>query len=367
MIMRFLLIDSSIYKAECFKFDKGLLNYISKLCQQGKIELLYNDIIYREVLCLMKEKCMEFNHNFSSALKAINFLSDEEEIKVLSNFKKDNLNTLAKIKLDKYLNSCKAISLEQNINIKAILDDYFESRAPFGSGDKKAEFPDAIILQMLENKKFKDSDNVFVLSTDKDWAKFCANKEKYIFFDDIYKCIVALSSSEDQNMLYDEQLYNWIIKDDNLNEINNLLESELFQNFDVGNIIDDNTEITDNNSSISLIIDPQCVYFDKENGILDFDISFITNVDFVTDGLDYDNAYYDKEDDKYYNLNRIMLHYTGEVQGYAVISLNVTFKEKHHIRINKINHTEIFQDEINNSKENINVEKIDLDYDEDYY
>ena len=294
------------------------------------------------------------------------FLDDDDEIKVIRNFQKDHLNTLSKMQLDKYLTTSKAILLEENIDIKTILNDYFESKAPFGAGDKKSEFPDAIVLHSLENKEFEDADTIFILSTDKDWAKFISNKQKYKFFDDIYKCVIELSSDEDQNMLYDEQLYNWIKKDNNLNKVNDLLENELIRNFDVSKIIDDNSEVYDNNSSLSLMIDPQCVYFDRENNILDFDISFVTNVDFITDGLDYDNAYYDKEDEKYYNLNRIMLRYTGEVQGVAVLSLDVAFGDKHHIKINQIRHIEIFQDEINNNKENIEVKKIDLDCDDIY-
>lgn len=72
------------------------------------------------------------------------------------------------------------------------------------------------------------------------------------------------------------------------------------------------------------------------------------------------------EDEKYYNLNRAVLHYTGEVQGVAVLSLDVTFGDKHHIKINQIRHIEIFQDEINNNKENINVENIEFDCDDIY-
>ena len=165
-------------------------------------------------------------------------------------------------------------------------------------------------------------------------------------------------------MLLDEQLYHWLNKNENLDKVNELLEIELFRNFDVGSVIDGNTEIVDNCSSLTLNIDPECVFFDRENNILDFSISFLTNVDFVTEALDYDNAYYDREDDKYYNLNKIMLHYFGEVQGVAVLGLDVSFGDKHHIKIKAIRNVEIFQDEINNNIENINVEQIDFDYDD---
>ncbi len=358
--MKYLLIDSCIYMAENFKFNTGLLKYITKLCQQDKVKLLYCDIIYKEVLSLIENRCKDFQHNISSALKSINFLNDENEYRFISNIKMDNLSTLAKNHLDEYLKNSKAILLEQDVNIKTILDDYFESNPPFCAGNKKYEFPDAIILHSLEKKQFDESDTIFVLSTDNDWAKFISGKSKYQFYDDFYKCILELSSEEDQSMLYDDQLCTWIKKDENINEVNNLLENELFRNFDVSNVIED-AEIVDNNSSISLMIDPRCVYFDRENNILDFDISFITNVDFITEGLDYENAYYDREDREYYNLNTIMLHYTGKVQGVAVISLDVSFKKKHHNIINKIRDIEIFQDEINNSKENINIKMINND------
>ena len=101
--MKYLLIDSCIYKAEAFQFNKGLLNYINKLCQQDKVKLLYCEIIYKEVLSLMNEKCLEFNRNISSALKAISFLRDENKVKCLTDFKKDDLSSASRMLLDKYL------------------------------------------------------------------------------------------------------------------------------------------------------------------------------------------------------------------------------------------------------------------------
>lgn len=58
-----------------------------------------------------------------------------------------------------------------NISVKKILNNYFLVKPPFGE-TKKSEFPDAIMLESIQNN-FNNIDNIHILATDPDWENVC--------------------------------------------------------------------------------------------------------------------------------------------------------------------------------------------------
>jgi hypothetical protein len=47
------------------------------------------------------------------------------------------------------------------------MDDYFAGKPPFGTGDKKAEFPDAITVKVLADWAKSEGAQILVVSGDK--------------------------------------------------------------------------------------------------------------------------------------------------------------------------------------------------------
>jgi PIN domain len=67
-----------------------------------------------------------------------------------------------------------------NVNVSALLDDYFEVRPPFGSGKKKAEFPDAIAVHTLRGWCRANGQMMHVVSGDPDWQAVCSVVPEFI-------------------------------------------------------------------------------------------------------------------------------------------------------------------------------------------
>jgi hypothetical protein len=67
------------------------------------------------------------------------------------------------------------------VNLSAILDDYFNGQPPFGTGKKKAEFPDALAAQALRTWCKTNGQKMHVVSGDGDWQAVCDAVPEFIF------------------------------------------------------------------------------------------------------------------------------------------------------------------------------------------
>lgn len=181
--MKYLLIDTCMFKKENFNFNYGMLNFINKLRKDNKITLIESDIIVKEVQSLLIENRDEFYSSYKNARNAISCLNNDMDYSFFFKIDKDEIGKKMIEESKKYFMSCnnKKIKLSE-ISIHEIVDNYFDKKPPFGSGDKKHEFPDALILNSLIKEKFNDDDEVFIVSEDKDWQKYFAKRKEFHFF-----------------------------------------------------------------------------------------------------------------------------------------------------------------------------------------
>ena len=68
-----------------------------------------------------------------------------------------------------------------DVNLSAILDDYFNVQPPFGTGKKKAEFPDAFAAHALRAWCKANGQKMHVISGDGDWQAVCDAVPEFIF------------------------------------------------------------------------------------------------------------------------------------------------------------------------------------------
>lgn len=168
-------VDTQIFESQSFDIsDKSRLGLLKKQVKKGAINFLTSEIIVGEANKHIKEnvekKINEINQNFNS-----------REIAILRNSKyADSFNKLdteevvqeALNQFHNYLNEAQVTYLDlDSIELKTILDDYFNNRKPFGTGRKKHEFPDAFNISMLNSLRKKDYQPIYVISGDKDFEE----------------------------------------------------------------------------------------------------------------------------------------------------------------------------------------------------
>ena len=169
--MDYIFIDTSVFESENFLMGNKI-NSLFSLAQSEEIIILLPQLTYDEIKNRIRKRCRE----------AFDYLK-ENKYSILKNtkshqslFNKKNINdTILEIinKFDKQITKSKIKKLAYNdIDVEKIINSYFAQEKPFGSGQKKDEFPDAITLQIIEKWCKKHRVKCVLLSNDKDMQEY---------------------------------------------------------------------------------------------------------------------------------------------------------------------------------------------------
>ena len=105
---------------------------------------------------------------------------------------------------------CEILNDTELVDSGKLFDDYFGGRAPFGTGRKKDEFPDALALNALERTAINRGIDILVVSKDGDWEEFCGNSDHLYLITDIER---ALSLVTDAPPVMRKSVFDWMEDD----------------------------------------------------------------------------------------------------------------------------------------------------------
>jgi len=169
-------LDTCFIESQNFLSGSKLIE-LSKLAQEGEINLFITDITYNEVLSrfrkgliLSEEKIKKPKKELETQARILRNFGDFRSYFTLPSFDIETLNKQFKEKLEKWIANAKitVVSTEQ-LTIKDVFKDYFDSKPPFQKEQKKNEFPDAFTFKGLE-QHFSKSKTYF-LSGDGDFIE----------------------------------------------------------------------------------------------------------------------------------------------------------------------------------------------------
>jgi hypothetical protein len=195
-----LCIDTCVYQAHGFAFEKGLLKQLEQFALI-QISLVVPEIVHHELERHIAEQVHTARSKVQRALRIAS--------KALSVSEQD-LNTAEQLLLgegDQKLCSDRLTSFYKRTKAELVpaseaamarlVQMYFEGQPPFEtSGSKKAEFPDAIALLSLEEWAQSSRRRVLVVSTDGGWRSFC---RKSRFLDSVPALADALAHFQPHN------------------------------------------------------------------------------------------------------------------------------------------------------------------------
>lgn len=193
----YVFLDTNIYEESNFSFENGKFTKLKEMTETGKVVLLYNEVIYREVNQHIESYIKEAVREYNVAVKNKGF-APFRNIKEWN----EHLELLDEQKLieqqwkawDAYLSSCCAIKIPtKNVNVDVILDNYFKRLLPF-ENKKPNEFKDAITIESICDyfeiiKKKEFAEELFVVAADKGVRKSFRNEKSIISFDNLNKFI----------------------------------------------------------------------------------------------------------------------------------------------------------------------------------
>lgn len=201
-------LDTNIFIGCRYDLNKeGLLFKLKNLVDDNKVKIYISNVVLREAERHIK---IDITDAINELKKARNNISKRisptivEGTTLRTIFEKPYANEIIEtslIKFRKFLEDLNVVYLDnKGIDIDKILEDYFNSNAPFENKEaKKHEFPDAFIIAKLK-KEFHKDNPVWVISSDEGFKKALCDE-------DGFKCKSSINSFLDminkQDKMYD--------------------------------------------------------------------------------------------------------------------------------------------------------------------
>lgn len=290
-------IDTSIFIEENFFAKDNRINSLMKLAKDGRIRIVMPEITRQEVIKHLKSGIREAWKAFNRDCSILRNHPDVDNWRKTTNEKTETERALALF--DAFLATAKVKVLNYTYcsDIDKVFNEYFDRQKPFGEGMKKDEFPDAFVLASLEKYSKESHQKIVMLSNDGDMTEYkSACLEQIDYREYVSKKITEGVALDELNKKLQCEQYSLIQEiekkaveylDDfrlyltrlNLMEVSSHSTPEVKVNLNVNNF-----EI--------VAVDKQYIEFELEP-----EIAFKVDVDYVN----YDFAFYDREDGVWYN------------------------------------------------------------------
>lgn len=336
-----IFIDTCVFEKEWFYRGpriKTLFDYATK----GRVKIILPDLTEYEVIKHLERKCEE-NDGSNAIHKLENcILNDLPEgknyILKLRNLQlslnKSITTMFQKVLSDAYV---LRIKIPQDLDFLKVIEAYKKREAPF-SEKKKEEFPDAFVLATLEKWCVDKDEECTLLSMDGDLERYKSEKLHYKEYEEFVQELI----NEEENIT--THLATDIVKDKVfINAISNwvqeLLSWEVY--YSAALQIEDINDYSIKDISINAEKeDVQLVGYYDDTCVFKVMVSVTTQIDVWHP--DYETAYWDSEDHKYYFIDDSVLDIvTSELVFPVEIS---TDSEGNFIEVESINNGDHLKD-----------------------
>lgn len=201
---------------------------LKKHVESNKIILLTHEIVIDEIKShINKEVTAQLDklQNLQTAKEFVLIKNKKEYQAIFQKLEKNNIITETE---KQFLSKLKELGVNiiktGNISVKQLLEDYFSAKPPFGSKDKKSEFPDAIMLQSIK-KNLQEDDKIHIIAKDGDWDNVCKNNKGFVLHKSINTFLDYINKDNDASVAIKTYLCNEEIKKEINKALYNIIEN----------------------------------------------------------------------------------------------------------------------------------------------
>lgn len=297
---RNIFIDTSIFVRNKFQFHDEGFQRLVQLRKFRSIRLYTTDITKNEILLKIEEfveKAIRSAGKFRSDATILSNIDTPPFSEVFIRLDKDDILEKIKQKYTSFSEETKTREINvESVSNEIIFHKYFNSIAPFSSGEKKCEFPDAFVVEAISDWCGRQNEKIYLISGDKDFQGACEGSEKLLYLDKIEEFISLINE-------HDKEYGNKAIK--LIDEIKNEIETQIEDSFTyLGFWLEDQDgEVLDIDVHSVNIKNIYFIDYDNDTGYfeLETDIDYSAEVEYD----DLDTAHYDSEDKQLYPWRRI--------------------------------------------------------------
>jgi hypothetical protein len=189
-------IDTSVFERYGCKIESGLFESLSQF-KKSSIKIIVTDLVHNELKKHISIKIKDAIEKLKTGINKGNnhlLIIKDDLIKLRNTISDiDSVDQIAENRIKEFYEKIGAemIYSSDYVDLSDLLDLYFNAKPPFSqSGDKKAEFPDAIALNTLDGWAKNKDKNVIVISTDHGWRDYCNDNDRLLWMDDLKNAII---------------------------------------------------------------------------------------------------------------------------------------------------------------------------------
>lgn len=291
-------IDTGIFICSPYFKEGGIVDQLQRLAAENYINILLTEITLQEVRKHVKE---DMQNRLNEILKCEKWLEAFPYLLLKSNAIDLDVNTESENYINNFISLANAFVIPYTFcqDSRAVFEKYFAQVKPFGIG-KKSEFPDAFVLQALENyAKKSEIKKIIILSTDGDLAKY---KSSILEWRDAKEYINKKLCERDDLMKYIQAFENdWLIVKRIVEEHIGELFKDDWDLYKEDSFIDiESLEVT--NLDVTNILRKNVI--DSTEDTIVFEVFAHSSLQVDYEFTNYDNAIHDNEDDIWYGDER---------------------------------------------------------------
>ena len=289
-------VDTSIFLAENYFAPNNRISSLQALAEKGMISLVSTEITNSEILRRFKDEVSSAWSNMKNNHKALVCLDNTRPL-----FFKETKKQLLKQSEDVFRgftekSSMYTIGYEYCGDVKSVFEKYFKAEKPFNEGKKKHEFPDAFVLQMLEQYCKRNSlKKIILLSEDKDMKEYKSDfLESLDYKEYITTKIAEVTTIEAVRKAIEDE------KEKICSEIKDKLEEELYDGRNYSSLFntEDLPEVEIVECSVEMDSNFSIISRSGESFLIELNFTSYCEVKCTYFNLDY--ATYDREDRMWY-------------------------------------------------------------------
>ncbi len=324
-----LFIDTSIFIEKNFNYNNKLFRGLVDLVETDHVIIYSTEITKNEVIKKIKERVHNTTKEINSLRKNGMILRNIYEYNTI--FDKELLKKIPdKLirQFEFFLEEADVQFLPYNfVSISRVFDKYFNKQAPF-SLHKEKEFPDAFVLEAVEQWCVGQDEQMYIISKDSDMENYCKDNIRLNYLNSLESFYNLLSSNN--KFLYDYLIF---VYDANIN----VLSETIKNNFNhLGFAIDDedgdvlNVEV----NMVEIEEDPMVLDISDNIATLKFNasISFEAQVSFI----DFENSIYDSEEGTYLYTKCVEDTVEKEVEISVQVDIKYNLTDRENITINNV-------------------------------
>lgn len=173
---RLIFIDTEVFRSKNYQFGEHTLQKLEEHLALGRLHLLLSSVTVNEIKAQIRELSSDAHSKLKLFQKEGKFLRNAPDLPSFKVFEKvttEQIYESAIARFESFLANeyVEVVSLA-GVEIEGVFERYFSARAPFGSGNKKSEFPDAFSIEAVTKAAEDRGHDLYVISNDGDLKKY---------------------------------------------------------------------------------------------------------------------------------------------------------------------------------------------------